>query len=127
MARCLRNVEIRSVDAYSYTIRTARRHQSAAVSFLGATSPHSHAPNPACSGVISQVLRHAANTATAKITVTPIVNAIYPPGRSSPVAASTVPPTSGINVPEAVEMNRRTVDSVVRSLKSAVISPGKGL
>lgn len=116
-----------SVVAYSRTIRMARWHQSAALNRRDATSPHSHAPNPACSGVISQVLRHAANTATAKITVTPIVNAIYPPGRSSPVAASTVPPTSGINVPEAVEMNRRTVDSVVRSLKSAVISPGKGL
>lgn len=44
-----------------------------------------------------------------------------------PTAESTMPPSNGINVPDAVERNSRTVDSVVRSLKSAVISPGNVL
>ena len=84
-------------------------------------------PNPACRGDISHVERQQMKTAKANMEVTANANPMYPPGWSSPTAESTMPPSNGINVPDAVERNSRTVDSVVRSLKSAVISPGNVL
>ena len=84
-------------------------------------------PNPACRGDISHVERQQMKTAKANMEVTANANPMYPPGWSSPTAESTMSPSNGINVPDAVERNSRTVDSVVRSLKSAVISPGNVL
>ena len=52
---------------------------------------------------------------------------MYPVGELSPNTANTALPASGMAVAAPVEMNSRTVDSLVRPLKSGVISPGNGL
>ena len=62
MARCLRNSLTRSVLAYSRNTSRARRSQPAMPTCPSRFSPRACAPNPAVSGVISQVHRQQANT-----------------------------------------------------------------
>ena len=139
--RWRRNSAIRSVDRYSRSMTAARCvHVRMTEQVCPAGRPAfrwtepcapresvSYTPNPASRGVISHVECQQMTIASENMAVTTNVNPMYPPGWSSPTVASTMPPTSGISVPEAVARNSLTVDSVVRSLKSVVISPGSVL